>query len=140
MKMPKLGSRVDLFPNIADARDGRVQQGELFDLGRKLRRISIGHHHPDVVTDEIDIFVPKTLNQLMDIDGCSFLVIASFFSGRLAQAAQIRSNYCVISAKIREERKPHPSIITEAVYQYQRRLAAAGLEIMKANAIHICEE
>src|SRR6266436_8384213 len=94
MKMPKRGSRIDLFPNIADARDGRVQQGELFDLGGKLRGITIGYHHPDVVTDEIDIFVPKTLNQLMDIDGCSFLVIAGSFSRRLAQAAQIRSNYC----------------------------------------------
>src|SRR5258707_2557789 len=102
MKMPKRGSRVDLFPNIADARDGRVQQGELLDLGGKLRGISIGHHHADVVTDEIDIFVPEALNQLMDIDGGSFLVIASFFSGRLAQAAQIRSNYCVVFAKVRE--------------------------------------
>src|SRR5438552_8862501 len=136
MKMPKRGSRVDLFPNIADARDGRAQQGELFDLGGKLRGISIGHHHPDVVTNEIDIFVSKALNQLMDIDCGSFLVITSSFSGRLAQAAQIRSNYCVISAKIREKRKPHPSIITEAVYQYQRRLAAAGPEVMKANTIH----
>src|SRR6266446_2431861 len=140
MKMPKRRSRIDLFPNIADARDGGVQQGEPFNLGRKRRGISIGHQHPDVVTDEIDIFVPKTLNQLMDIDGCSFLVIAGSFSRRLAQAAQIRSNYCVISAKLREKRKPHPSIITEAVYQYQRRLAAAGLEVMKANTIYICEE
>src|SRR6266478_1340582 len=140
MKMPKCGSCIDLFPNVADARNRRIQQGELFDLGGKLRGISIGHHHPDVVTDEIDIFVPKARNQLMDIDGCSFLVIAGSLSRRLAQAAQIRSNYCVISAKIREERKPHPSIITEAVYQYQRRLAAAGLEVMKANTIHICKE
>src|SRR6266481_1892911 len=99
MKMPKRRSRVYLFPNVADAGNRRIQQGELFDLGGKLRGISIGHHQPDVVTDEIDVFVPKTLNQLMDIDGCSFFVIASSFSGRLAQAAQIRSNYYVVSAK-----------------------------------------
>src|SRR5260370_38424998 len=79
MKMPKRGSRVDLFPNIADARDGRVQQGELFDLGGKLRRIRIGHHHSNVVTDQIDIFVPEAFYKLMDIDGGSFFVIASFF-------------------------------------------------------------
>src|SRR5258708_30011117 len=102
MKMPKRGSCVYLFPNVADAGNRRIQQSELFDLGGKLRGISIGHHHADVVTDEIDIFVPKALNQLMDIDGCSFLVIPSFFSGRLAQAAQIRSNYCVVLAKVRE--------------------------------------
>src|ERR1700694_3385265 len=102
MKMPKRGSCVDLFPNIADTRDRRVQQGELFDLGGKLRGISVGHHHADVVTDEIDVFVPEALNQLMDIDGGSLFVIARLFSGRLAQAAQIRSNYCVIFAKVRE--------------------------------------
>src|SRR5947209_6680664 len=140
MKMPKRGSCVYLFPNIADARNRRIQQSELFDLGGKLRGISIGHHHPNVVTDEIDIFVPQTLNQLMDIDGGSFFVIACFFSGRLAQAPQVWCNYCVVFAKIREKRKPHPSIITKAVYQYQRRLAAAGLEVMNANTIHICEE
>src|SRR5258706_3647939 len=140
MKMPKCGGCVYLFPNVADARNRRIQQSELFDLGGKLRGISIGHHHADVVTDEIDFLVSKTLNQLMDIDGGSFLVIASFFSRRLAQAAQIRSNYCVISATIREKRKPHPSIVTEAVYQYQRRLAAAVLEVMNANTIHICEQ
>src|SRR5437879_5663928 len=81
MKMPKCGGCVYLFPNVADARNRRIQQSELFDLGGKLRGISIGHHHPNVVTDEIDIFVPEALNQLMDIGGGSFLVIASFFSG-----------------------------------------------------------
>src|SRR6266403_1070147 len=114
MKMQKRGSCVYLFPNVADARNRRIQQGELFDLGGKLGGISIGHHHADVVTHEIDIFVPEALNQLMDIDGGSFLVIASFFSRRLAQAAQIRSNYCVVFAKVREYREPHPGIVTEA--------------------------
>src|SRR5258708_37640870 len=102
MKMPKCGSCVYLFPNIADARDGRVQQGELFDLGGKLRGISIGYHHPDVVTDEIDIFLPKALYKLMDIDGGSFFVIASFFSGRFAQAPPIRSKYFVVFAEVRQ--------------------------------------
>src|SRR5882672_2128497 len=102
MKMPKCGGCVYLFPNVADARNRRIQQSELFDLGGKLRGISIGHHHPNIVTDEIDIVVPEARNQLMDIDGGSFLVIASFFSRRLAQAAQIRSNYCVVFAKVRE--------------------------------------
>src|SRR5712664_1908166 len=102
MKIPKCGGFVYLFPNVADARNRRIQQGELFDLGGKLRGISIGHHHPNVVADEIDIFVPEARNQLMDIDGGSFLVIASSFSRRLAQASQIRSNYCVVFAKVRE--------------------------------------
>src|SRR5260370_30969320 len=104
--MPKRGSCVDLFPNIADARDGRIKEGELFDFRGKLRRIRIGDHHPNVVTDEIDIFVPKALDQLMEIDGCSFFVIASFLSGRLAEAAQVRRNYYVVFAKVREQRQP----------------------------------
>src|SRR5258708_4483355 len=79
MKMPKRGSCVYLFPNVADAGNRRIQQGELFDLGGKLRGISIGHHHADVVTDEIDIFVPEAFYKLMDIDGGSFFVIAQFF-------------------------------------------------------------
>src|ERR1700745_3492381 len=102
MKMPKRGSCVDLFPNVADARNRRIQQSELFDLGGKLRGISIGHHHADVVADEIDVFVPEAFYKLMDIDSGGFFVIASFFSGRLAQAPQIRSNYCVVFAKVRE--------------------------------------
>src|SRR5467141_2960670 len=102
MKMPKRGRCVYLFPNIADARDGGVQQSELFNLGGKLRGISIGHHHADVVTDEIDIFVPEARNQLTNIDRCSLLVIAAFFSGRLAESAQVRRNYCVVFAKVRE--------------------------------------
>src|SRR6266404_811542 len=140
MKMPKRRSRVDLFPNIADARDWCVKEGELFDFRGKLRGISIGHHHPDVVTDEIDIFVPEALNQLMDIDGGSFLVIASFFSGRLAEAAQVRRNYCVVFAKGREQRQPHSGVVTEAMNQHQRRFATAGLKVVDANAINICKK
>src|SRR6266403_1972347 len=92
MKMPKCWSCIDLFPNVADARNRRIQQRELFDLGGKLSGISIGHHHADVVTHEIDIFEPEAFYKLMDIDGGSFFVIASFFSGRLAQAPQIWFN------------------------------------------------
>jgi hypothetical protein len=40
----------------------------------------------------------------------------------------------------REQRKPHPRIVTEPVYQHERRLASAGLEVVNANAIHICEK
>src|SRR5258708_40286585 len=107
MKMPKRGSCVDLFPNIADARDRRIKEGELFDFRGKLRRIRIGDHHPNVVAYEIDIFVTKAFYQLMDIARSSLFVIAAFFSGRLSQATQIGRNYCVVFAKLREQTKPH---------------------------------
>jgi hypothetical protein len=100
--MSKGRSCVDLFPNIADARDGCVKEGELLDLRGKLGRISIGHHHANVVANEIDIFVPKALNKFMNIDRRGFLVIAGSFSRRLAQSAQIRRNYCVVFAKVGE--------------------------------------
>src|ERR1700730_19418625 len=102
MKMPKGGICIYLFPNVADARNRLIQQGELFDLGGKPRGISIGDHHANVVTNKIDVFVAEALHKLMDIDGRSLLVIACFLSGRLAEAAQIRSNYCVVLAKISE--------------------------------------
>src|SRR5690242_10476111 len=140
MKMPKGGICIYLFPNVADARNRRIHQSKLLDLGGKLRGISIGHHQPDVVTDQVYISVPETLDELVNIDGRSLLVITGFFSRRLAQAAQIGSDYRVLFAKIGEQRKPHSRIITEAMYQYQRCIAVARLEVMKANTIHVCEK
>src|SRR6266481_2290449 len=110
MKMPKCWSCIDLFPNVADARNRRIQQGELFDLGGKLRGISIGHHHADVVTDEIDIFVPEAFYKLMDIDGGSFFVIAQFFLSTIgpgpANQEQLLCSLCQ-SPRIEEATSGH---------------------------------
>src|SRR5215471_1840304 len=140
MKMPQGRSRVYLLPNVADARDRRIHQRKLFDLGGKLRRIGIGHHHPNVVADKTDISVTKASDELMDIDGGSLLVIATFLSRRLAESAQVRSDNCVVVAKVPKQRKPHSGVITEAVNQDKWRLAAAGFEVMNAHTIHICEK
>src|SRR5689334_14437424 len=140
MKVPKGGICVYLFPDITHSRNRSVHQGKFFNLSWKLCGIRIRHHQPNVVPDKIDIFVSEASDKLMDIEGCSLLVITGLFSRRLAQAAQIRSNYCVIFAEVSKERKPHSCIVTEPVNQHHRQLAPAGLEVMNAHTIHVCEK
>jgi hypothetical protein len=65
-----------------------------------------------------------------------FLVVAALGLGRLAEAAQIRSNHRVRLGQLGDERPPHVTGLRVAMQQ-QHRLALAGGEVVQLGAVDL---
>src|SRR4029077_2090220 len=130
MKMPQSRSGIDLLPNIADTRNRRFEQRELSDFVRILRGIGVRHHQADVMTNEIDLLKAKAFYEFVHITGYRLLIVTRRRPRRLAEAAHIRRDDCVILSEFVEKRNPHVRGIAEAVNQYERLLPGSCLQVM----------
>src|ERR1700748_3388120 len=130
MKMPEPRVVVNLLPHIADARNRRFKKSKLVNLVRILRRVSVGDHQADVVTDQINALIAEALDEFVNVSGSRLLVVDRRGPRRVAEAAQVWGDDGVVSAEFFKERNPHPRSVAKAVEQYERRLARPGFEVM----------
>jgi hypothetical protein len=75
VEMPEPRVVVNLLLHVADARNRRFKQGELVDLVRVLRRVSVSDHQTDVVPDQIYSLVTETPDEFVNINRRRLLVI-----------------------------------------------------------------
>ena len=66
MEMPEIAQQKDAVP-VAHAGQERLHQHQPIDLVRVLRRVAIGHHQPDAVTDQPDAVVVEAFHQRVDV-------------------------------------------------------------------------
>ncbi len=103
-----------------------------------MRRIGVGDHQPDIVTDQPDAVVFETLQQRVDVLRHRRLGIAVWRRGGFTEAAQVRRDHGVLVGKFCDQWQPHVAGFGIAVQQHHR-VALAGNEIMQLDAARLGE-
>src|SRR4051812_45837073 len=106
MEVPEITQEPDCFP-ITDSRQKRIHQHDALGFLRKLRRVGVGHHQTDVVTDDRGVVVSERLNERMNILPECLLIVTALRFLRATSAAQIRSDDGMIFRQLADERPPH---------------------------------
>src|SRR5262245_48936508 len=96
VEMPQIRSGINRLPDITNTRNGCFKQSEPCNFVWILRGECIGHHQADIVPDKIDIFVPETFHELVNVVGYCLLVITCCWTRRVAEATQVRGNDGVV--------------------------------------------
>src|SRR5205085_4516680 len=86
---------------------------------------------------EIDLLKAKAFHKFVHITGYRLLVVTHRRPRRLAEAAHVRRDDCVILSEFVEKRNPHVRGIAEAVNQYERLLPSPRLQVMNFDAAQV---
>src|SRR5258708_10135680 len=92
MEMPEVAHPPNVLPS-SDARQERIHQNVLADLGWILGRIGIGHHQADVVPDDPHVIKAELVHKLPNVLCYGLLVVATMGALRVTGAAQIGSDH-----------------------------------------------
>lgn len=124
-EVPDAGVVVDRPPS-RDAREERVHQHELLDLGRELRGVRVGDHQPDVVADDARSLDAQGPGEGVNDDGRALHVEPRLRDPRVADPGQIRRDHPELPGEARDERPPHSRRLGVAVQQDHDGAAAGG--------------
>src|SRR3989442_14285060 len=87
--------------------------------------------------NEIDLLKAKAFHKFVHITGYRLLVVTPRRPRRLAEAAHVRRDDCVILSEFVEKWNPHVRGIAESVNQYQRLLPSPGLQVMNFDGAQV---
>src|SRR5882724_4716264 len=127
MKMPKHRIRINLFPDLTDARNWRLKQSQLFHLLWILRGISVSDHQTNVVADKVYLSVAQAFDEFVNINRRRLFVITRLRSRRIAQTANVGRDDRKILTEFFKQRNPHAGSFAKSMNQNQWHFAGSGL-------------
>src|SRR5437879_6011278 len=86
---------------------------------------------------EIDLLKAKAFHKFVHITGYRLLVVTRRRPRRLAEAAHVRRDDCVILSEFVEKRNPHVRGIAKAVNQYERLLPGSCLQVVNCDGAQV---
>ena len=135
VEVPEIAQQKDVIP-FANAGQERFHQHDPVDFARVLRRIGVGDHQSDIVTDQPDTVVFEAFHQCVDVLRHRLLGVSALRRRRLAEAAQIRRDHGVLVGKLCDQRPPHMAGFGKAMQQHDG-IALAGDQIVQLDAVDV---
>ena len=134
-EMPVCRVVVDRLP-ARNSGQKHIHQHELLGLRRKLRGVRVGHHQPDVVTDDRGLFDAQRPDEVVDANGRARHVKSVGGDVGVTDPREIRRNHRVMLRQSRDERTPHARRLRVAVQQYDRG-ALPRCEVLQLHATNV---